>query len=187
VSLGNTGWVMRAIVCVFIFIAVVSAGLSRELAKAFTKSGEKGVVAVATAPRAAQQPQQQQQVSTGYRTVRLEGDRNGHFHVDARVDGRSVEFVVDTGASKVVLRESAAARLGIFPRPSEYTGRSSTANGVAKYAPVRLNRVEVDGIMVYDVDAAVMPDSALNVNLLGMTFLSRVKFAHDRGRLVLEQ
>ena len=61
------------------------------------------------------------------------------------------------------------------------------ADGVAKYAPVRLNRVEVDGIMVYDVDAAVMPDSALNVNLLGMTFLSRVKFAHDRGRLVLEQ
>jgi aspartyl protease family protein len=176
---------MRAIICVFIFIAVVGAGLSRELAKAFTKSGDRGVVAVATAPRAASPSQQQ--VSTGYRTVRLEGDRNGHFHVDVRVDGRSVEFVVDTGASKVVLRESAAARLGIFPRPSEYTGRSSTANGVARYAPVRLNRVEIDGITVFDVDAAVMPDSALNVNLLGMTFLSRVKFAHDHGRLVLEQ
>jgi aspartyl protease family protein len=176
---------MRAIVCVFIFIAVVGAGLSRELAKNFTKSSDRGVVAVATTPRTAQPPQQQ--VSTGYRKVKLEGDRNGHFHVDARIDGRNVEFVVDTGASKVVLRESAAARIGIFPRPSEYTGRSSTANGVARYAPVRLNRVEVDGIMVYDVDAAVMPDSALNVNLLGMTFLSRVKFAHDHGRLVLEQ
>src|SRR4029079_3940297 len=116
------------------------------LAKAFTKSGDRGVVAVATAPRAAQQPQQQ--VSTGYRTVRLEGDRNGHFHVDARVDGRSVEFVVDTGASKVVLRESAAARLGIFPRPSEYTGRSSTANGVARYAPVRLHSGEGDRSVV---------------------------------------
>jgi aspartyl protease family protein len=176
---------MRAIVCVFIFIAVVGAGLSRELAKTFTKSGDQGVAAVATAPRPVPPPRQQ--VSTGYHTVKLEGDRNGHFHVDARVDGRNVEFVVDTGASKVVLRESSAARIGIFPRPSEYTGRSSTANGVAKYAPIRLNRVEVDGIMVYDVDAAVMPDSALNVNLLGMTFLSRVKFAHDRGRLVLEQ
>jgi aspartyl protease family protein len=176
---------MRAVVCVFIFIAVVSAGLSRELAKAFTKSGEGGVAAIATAPKAA--PRREQQVSTGYRTVRLDGDRNGHFHVDARVDGRNVNFVVDTGASKVVIRESSAAQLGIFPRPSEYTGRSSTANGMAKYAPVRLNRVEVDGIMVYDVDAAVMPDSALNVNLLGMTFLSRLKFSHDRGRLVLEQ
>jgi aspartyl protease family protein len=176
---------MRAIICVFIFIAVVGAGLSRELAKVFMKPGENGVVAMAPAPSAARP--QQQQVSTGYRTVRLDGDRNGHFHVDARVDGRSVNFVVDTGASKVVIRESSAAQLGIFPRPSEYTGRSSTANGMAKYAPVRLNRVEVDGITVYDVDAAVMPDHALNVNLLGMTFLSRVKFAHDHGRLVLEQ
>jgi predicted aspartyl protease len=41
--------------------------------------------------------------------------------------------------------------------------------------------------MVYDVDAAVMPDSALGVNLLGMTFLTKVNFAHDHGRLVLEQ
>ena len=176
---------MRAIVCVFIFIAVVGAGLSRELGKIFAKPGEGGVVAMATAPRAASPPPQQ--VSTGYRTVKLEGDRNGHFHVEARVDGRNISFVVDTGASKVVIRESSAAQLGIFPRPSEYTGKSSTANGIAKYAPVRLNRVEIDGLMVYDVDAAVMPDSALNVNLLGMTFLSRVKFSHDHGRLVLEQ
>jgi aspartyl protease family protein len=182
---GNSGRTMRAVVCVFIFIAVVGAGLSRELGKAFTKAGERGAVAM-TAPRKGSPPTQQQ-ASTGYRSVKLEGDRNGHFHVDARVDGRDIGFVVDTGASKVVIRESSAAQLGIFPRPSEYTGQSSTANGVAKYAPVRLNRVEVDGIMVYDVDAAVMPDSALNVNLLGMTFLSRVKFSHDRGRLVLEQ
>ena len=177
---------MRAIVWGFIFIAVVGASLSRELGKAFNKSGEHGAVAIATGWRKAPSPPAQQ-VSTGYRTVKLQGDRNGHFHVDARVEGRDIGFVVDTGASKVVIRESSAAQLGIFPRPSEYTGNSSTANGVAKYAPVRLNRVEVDGIMVYDVDAAVMPDSALNVNLLGMTFLSRVKFSHDHGRLVLEQ
>ena len=117
----------------------------------------------------------------------LDSDGHGHFRVDARVDGRSIDFMVDTGASAVVLRESAAANLGIFPRPSEYTGRTQTANGVAKYAPVRLNRVEVNDITVRDVDAAVMPDDALKVNLLGMTFLSRVKWTHDRGRLVLEQ
>jgi aspartyl protease family protein len=175
---------MRAIVCVFIFIAVVGAGLSRELSKTFNKPGERGVVAMATASRTSPPAQQ---VSAGYRTVKLDGDRNGHFHVDARVDGRNISFVVDTGASKVVIRESSAAQLGIFPRPSEYTGQSSTANGIAKYAPVRLNRVEIDGLMVYDVAAAVMPDSALNVNLLGMTFLSKVKFSHDHGRLVLEQ
>lgn len=177
---------MRAILCVFIFVAIVGAGLSREFAKGFSKPGEQGASAMASAPRSTSQPQKQQ-TSTSYRTVKLEGDRNGHFRVDARVDGRNIDFVVDTGASKIVMRESAAAKLGIFPRPSEYTGRTSTANGEARYAPVRLNRVEVNGITVHDVEAAVMPDSALNVNLLGMTFLSRVKFSHDRGRMVLEQ
>ena len=179
---------MRAILCFFIFVAVVCAGLSREISKAVTKpAGETQTAAVSGAPvHKAPAPQPAQQVAYG-RTVRLEGDSRGHFRVEARVEGRPIDFMVDTGASSVVLRESSAAKLGIFPRPSEYTGRSSTANGIAKYAPVRLNRIEVNGINVYNVNAAVMPDNALGVNLLGMTFLSRVKWTHDRGRLVLEQ
>ena len=50
-----------------------------------------------------------------------------------------------------------------------------------------LDRVEINGITVRDVRAMVVPDEALSTNLLGMTFLSRVKWTHDRGRLVLEQ
>ena len=50
-----------------------------------------------------------------------------------------------------------------------------------------LNRVEVNGITVRDVMAFVMPDEGLSTNLLGMSFLSRVKWTHDKGRLVLEQ
>jgi aspartyl protease family protein len=178
---------MRAILCAFIFIAVVSVGLSRDLTKAFVKpAGETHAAAAGSAaPRKAAAPAPRQ-VAVG-RTVRLDSDNRGHFRVDARVDGRSIDFMVDTGASSVVLRESSAAKLGIFPRAADYTGRSSTANGIARYAPVRLNRVEVNGINVYDVRAAVMPDEALGENLLGMSFLSRVKWSHDRGRLVLEQ
>ena len=123
----------------------------------------------------------------GSRTVTLQGDRRGHFQVDARVDGRLIEFMVDTGASTIALRESSAARLGIFPKPGDYTGRTQTANGIAKVAPVMLGRVEVNGIIVRDVRAYVLPDSSLGVNLLGMSFLSRVKWTHDKGRLVLEQ
>jgi aspartyl protease family protein len=179
---------MRAIVCVFIFIAVVGAGLSREIARALIKPSEAGAVAMAAVPRVeAPRRQQERQVSTSSRTVRLENDGHGQFRVDARVDGRNIAFLVDTGAFAVAMRETDAARLGIFPRASEYTGRSQTANGVGKYAPVRLNRVEVNGITVYDVEAAVMTDDALKTNLLGMSFLSRIKFSHDRGRLVLEQ
>ena len=58
---------------------------------------------------------------------------------------------------------------------------------MAKFAPVRLNRIDVNGITVYDVQAAVKPDSMLRVNLLGMSFLSRVKWSYNGGRLVLEQ
>lgn len=179
---------MRLVLSFFIFIAVVCMGMSRELSRAFTKPTDATQVASASPPsRQVSAPPAAQQQMAYSRTVRLDSDGHGQFRVEARVDGRPIDFMVDTGASSVVLRESAAAKLGIFPRPSEYIGRTSTANGIAKFAPVRLNRIEVNGINVYDVNAAVMPDEALGVNLLGMTFLSRVKFSHDRGRLVLEQ
>ena len=180
---------MRIIVCFFIFIAVVSVGLSRNMSNAFVRpaSDSRAAAANTTAPRKASAPAPQQQQVAYTRTVRLDGDSHGHFRIDARVDGRPIDFMVDTGASMVVLRESSAARIGIFPRAADYTGRSSTANGIARYAPVRLNRIEVNGINVYDVQGAVMSDDALGTNLLGMTFLSKVKWSHDHGRLVLEQ
>ena len=72
--------------------------------------------------------------TTSGRSLMLEADRLGHFQVEARIDGRSVDFVIDTGASLVVLRESDAARVGIRPRPSDYTATAITANGRIKAA-----------------------------------------------------
>ena len=119
-------------------------------------------------------------------TVRA--DRLGHFQVEGSVDGRRLDFMVDTGASMVALRERDANKLGIFPAARDYTARTSTANGVIKVAPVRLPSLEVNGIRVYDVQAAVIPDQALSTNLLGMSFLSRVRrFEMANGRLVMEQ
>jgi aspartyl protease family protein len=138
--------------------------------------------ALAANARSANEP-----VSSGPRSVTLRSDRSGHFQVQAHVDGRPVDFLLDTGASMIALRESAAARLGIHPVARDYTVKLQTANGVGRAARVRLNRVEVNGITVRDVDAFVVPDDALAVNLLGMSFLRRVKWTHDHGRLVLEQ
>lgn len=136
------------------------------------------------APRA-EAPKQQ---SSGYRTVTVQGDRLGHFQVEGSVDGRRLDFMVDTGASLVALRERDANKLGIFPGPRDYTARTSTANGVIAVAPVRLSSLEINGIRIYDVGAVVIPDKALNVNLLGMSFLSRVRrFEMANGRLVMEQ
>ena len=79
--------------------------------------------------------------------------------------------MVDTGASSIALRESSAAKLGIHPSVRDYNIKMHTANGVGKAARVKLNRVELGGITVRDVDALVVPDESLSVNLLGMTFL----------------
>jgi aspartyl protease family protein len=125
--------------------------------------------------------------SPSARNVVLTKGRNGHFEVEARVDGRRLEFLVDTGASHIALRESAANRLGIYPRPADYTVRVSTANGMTKAALVQLRSVEVGDIVVRDVAAIVHSDAGLGVNLLGMSFLSRVRWTHERGKLVIEQ
>lgn len=127
-------------------------------------------------------------VSAGYRTVTVDRDAGGHFRVDAQINGRRMDFMIDTGASVIALRESDARRLGEHPAPSDYTAVVRTANGKAKAAPVTLDRVEVGGLTVRNVRALVMPDKALGENLLGMSFLSKLRrWEYARGKLVLEQ
>lgn len=172
---------MRTVLFLFLIAGAAAFGLARHLDYS-AKSGGSNAMAMAAKPASAPS-----QSSSNYRTVTLRSDGRGHFQVEARVDGRRIDFMVDTGASVIALRESAAARLGIHPRASDYNVKTHTANGVGKAARVTLNSVEVDGITVRDVDAFVVADEALSTNLLGMTFLSRVKWTHDRGKLVLEQ
>lgn len=122
------------------------------------------------------------------RSIVLAPDSHGHFHVDARVDARPMEFVVDTGATMIALTARDAAMLGIHPAFNDYTIGVQTANGTQRAAPVTLNRVEIGSITIRDVTAMVMPEGALGQNLLGMSFLSRLhRYEYANGRLVLEQ
>lgn len=124
----------------------------------------------------------------GPRTVSLTADRSGHFQTDARIDGRNIGFLVDTGATVIALTEKDAARIGIHPYARDYTTTVTTANGSAKAASARIDSIDVGGVVVRDVEALVMPDHVLGQNLLGMAFLSRLKrFEYSGGRLVLEQ
>ena len=167
---------MRQIILAFVFMAAAVVGVVR-YADQSSKSSAGNAMSVNAQPAPSQ----------SYRTVTLQSDASGHFRIDARVDGRPVDFLIDTGASAIVLREKSAAWLGIHPAARDYTVRTQTANGEGKAARVRLNQIEVNGITVRDIDALVVADEALSTNLLGMSFLSRVKWTHDRGRLVLEQ
>jgi aspartyl protease family protein len=125
---------------------------------------------------------------TDSRSVIVARDGRGHFQLNARVDGRRLSFMVDTGASVIALTADDAATLGIHPAASEFTALVSTANGTVRAAPIELDRVEIEDITVRDVAAMVLPDGALRDNLLGMSFLSRLhRWAFADGKLVLEQ
>ena len=107
---------------------------------------------------------------------------------DGRIDGQRIDFMVDTGASVVALNEKSAARFGLRPSRSDYNATVTTANGTIKAARTRLAMIELGGLVVRDVDAMVLPDEALSENLLGLSFLSKLKrFEYASGRLVLEQ
>jgi aspartyl protease family protein len=128
------------------------------------------------------------QSSAGTDSVSVPRDQFGHFRTEGRIDGRQVAFLIDTGATVIALTADDAASLGIHPGNSEYTVLLKTANGVAHAAPTTLDMVEIGDIMVRDVPAVVMPDGALSENLLGMSFLSRLRhFEYSEGRMVLEQ
>ena len=126
--------------------------------------------------------------ATAFRTTVVPRNSEGHFEIDGRVNGHRIGFMVDTGASVIALTARDAARLGIRPPPSAFVAEVRTANGAVRAAPVSLEAVEVGDLVVRDVAALVLPEAALSDNLLGLSFLSRLRrFEYSGGRLVLEQ
>jgi aspartyl protease family protein len=124
----------------------------------------------------------------GVRSISITRDSRGHFQTEGRIDGQRIDFMVDTGASVVALTEKSAARFGFRPSRGDYNATVTTANGTIKAARTRLAMVELGGLVVRDVDAMVLPDEALSENLLGLSFLSKLKrFEYANGRLLLEQ
>jgi aspartyl protease family protein len=126
--------------------------------------------------------------SNGYeRSVRVRADRRGHFAVKAYVDGRPVDFMADTGATVVALSYEEAGRLGLTGG-LQFTAMTKTANGTARVAPVMIDRIEVDDIIVRNVRAMVAEPGKLNVNLLGMSFISKLsRFEMQGNELILVQ
>jgi len=112
-------------------------------------------------------------------------NRNGDFFVEAEVQGTRVVFLVDTGASDVVLSRDDAVRVGFRPERLNYTQRYMTANGPIFGAPIRIEWMTVGGIDIGNVAASV-PDTDLSTSLLGMSFLNRLGgFSVRDGMLTL--
>jgi aspartyl protease family protein len=125
---------------------------------------------------------------TGLRSLSIPRDARGHFETEGRIDGQRIGFMVDTGASVIALNETSAARFGLRPSRGDYNATVTTANGTIKAARTRIAMVDIGGLVVRDVDAMVLPDEALSENLLGLSFLSKLKrFEYANGTMVLEQ
>ena len=116
----------------------------------------------------------------------LKAGQNGHFIVKAEINGRNVKVMVDTGASAVALSYEDAKDIGLHPGNLDYNVPVSTANGVVKAAGVNLDKVEIDGVRVSDVQGLVMPEGVMRGSLLGMSFLSKLQsFKVEDGVLYL--
>ncbi|MEZ5878714.1 MAG: TIGR02281 family clan AA aspartic protease [Tepidamorphaceae bacterium] len=126
--------------------------------------------------------------TSNYRSLTLEADRNGHFRVEAVINGRRLDMMADTGATAVALMAEDAARIGIRPRDKDYTIRTQTANGVSMSAPVMLKEIRIGSIRVRNVRALVAQPGALHVNLLGMSFIGALdRFDMKGNTLTLVQ
>jgi len=102
----------------------------------------------------------------------LQRQDNGHFFARAQVNGQSVDFMVDTGATAVALTEGDARRLGIALDPANYQVVGSGASGAVYGQFVTLDSVSLDGKRVEQVSGAVLKGS--EVSMLGQSFLSRM-------------
>ncbi len=104
-------------------------------------------------------------------TATFRAGRDGHFQLDATINGTEVRTIFDTGASAVVLTAADARRAGIDVESLRFDVPVSTANGTGRAAVVRLETIEVGGIVRNNIRAFVAERGALEASLLGMSFL----------------
>ena len=119
-------------------------------------------------------------------SVTLRADASGHFVASGAVNGTSVRFVVDTGATFTAIDRANAERIGIdYQRGTPV--QSMTVNGVVRGWRVTLDSVQIGGTTERDVDAIVVDNDYLPFGLLGMSYLNRFDMQRNGSTLVLRR
>lgn len=178
---------LLAVAAVIIAIAVAAPAVMPGLLAAFVAGGDASggmsAPSVAVAPAPASEPAHPPGID---RSFVVSADTRGHYVVAARINGMKVDAIVDTGATTVALTIDAARRIGVLPATGDFTVPIDTANGRILAAPVYLSSIEVGDVRVDDVQALVLPSGALDVSLLGMSFLGRLsRYEATGGKLQL--
>jgi aspartyl protease family protein len=118
-------------------------------------------------------------------TVHLSSKRGGHFVTPARINGRPVTVMVDTGATSVAMSKTEAIKLGIdYRKGTPIT--VSTANGLTQAYQVMLSSVSVGTVKVNNVEASITDGAFPQIILLGNSYLSKVQMTQENGVLILE-
>jgi aspartyl protease family protein len=120
----------------------------------------------------------------GVQSAVLTADARGHFVANGAINGVSVQFLVDTGASYISFSSTEAKRLGVNYLNGQRSF-SSTANGVVPVYRVKLDEVRVGNITLNNVDGMVHAGDNLPVVLLGNSFLNRMEMKRDGEQMVL--
>lgn len=167
----------------------VAAGESWKGVKVLSTAGEQAVVDVGGQRQTLRVGESPMAVGataapTGNKIV-LNASSGGHFLTLGAINGRAVQFMVDTGATSIAMGTAEAERLGIDYRKGQLA-RGNTANGQVTVYQVKLASVRVGDVEVYDVDAAILPSHGGSV-LLGNSFLSRFQMTKLNDQLVLER
>ncbi len=126
-----------------------------------------------------------QMMTTGGEVV-LPRAADGHYYLTLTIDGTDLPFMVDTGATSVVLSRDDARMLGIDPDTLAYLGEANTANGTVRTARVTLTDVRL-GEIVDDRLTAQVNDGDMEGSLLGMEYLGRFRIEIDGDRMVLKR
>lgn len=113
----------------------------------------------------------------------LTAGTGGHFSTQGSINGKVVRFLVDTGATAVAMGADEARRLGIDFEKGQ-RGMSQTANGTVYTYRIKLDRVRIQDVEVFNVDATVLPTPMPEI-LLGNSFLGRFQMQKDADQLVL--
>ncbi|KQT44511.1 hypothetical protein ASG43_14355 [Aureimonas sp. Leaf454] len=157
----------------------------RYQAEMAAEAGREEIVSPATVTQAATTAPT---VNYSGRVTQLAAQSDGHFRTDAKLNGRAIPVLVDTGATYVSISEDIARRLGIALKPADFRFKAQTANGETSVAVAMLDRVQIGRVEVRDVEVLVSRGDVLPVTLLGMSFLKKLKrFGVEGDRLNLVQ
>ena len=164
------------------FVAIAAIGALTAMGAARAVAGFGGLDD--GQPLRAQSAVQSESPAASAASVRKAAD--GHYWAEASVNGRSVKFLVDTGATAVALTAADARRLGFEPARLDYVYDVVTAEGRVKAAGVKLATISIAGARVDNVDALVI-EKGLDTSLLGMSYLGRLRaFEATQTALILK-